>query len=159
MIRWWPIYGLRKKLTEKKDYVSPVSLPEKKTKIFNRSLFVYSIDVGSSNALNFELSALESPQYNIHRYGIFMTDSPRHADLLLILGRPVTQMLGPLKETLSQIPEPFYTVTLDDHQPGLQEVNDYPELPNHIASLTGVPSPSEILGLLLEIAKIKKNLP
>ena len=155
MTRWWPIYGLKKKLTEQKEYVSPVGLTKPKTRIFNRSLFVYVIDVGSSNALNFEISALESPQYNIHRFGIFMTDSPRHADVLLILGRPVTQMLGPLKETIDQLPEPFYTITIDDHpdQPGL---NDYPELPHHMAALTGIPSPSEILGLLLDIAKTKR---
>ncbi len=156
MIRWWPVFGLKRRLTEKKEYISPVDLRQPKTGIFNRSLFVYIIDVGSSNALNFEISALESPQYNIHRFGIFLTDSPRHADVLLILGRPVTKMLEPLKETISQLPKPFYTVTIDDHpdQPGL---NEYPELPNHIAVLTGVPSPDKILGLLLDIAKTKRK--
>ncbi len=156
MIRWWPLYGLKRKLTEQKEYVSSVKLRLPITGVFKRSLFIYVIDVGSSNALNFEISALESPQYNIHRFGIFMTDSPRHADVLLILGHPVTKMMDPLKETISQLPKPFYTVTIDDN-PHQQESGDYPELPNHIAALTGVPSPSQILGLLLDIAKTKRK--
>ena len=156
MIKWWPLYGLRRKLTEQKKYISPVKLRNTTTKIFHRSLFIYILDAGSSNALNFEINALESPQYNIHRFGIYFTDSPRHADVLLILGRPAKAMLEPLKETISQFPEPFYIITIDDFpdHPGLM---DYPELPNHVAALTGVPSPSQILGLLLDISKTKRR--
>ncbi len=156
MIRWWPLYGLKRKLTERKEYISSVKLRLSATAVFKRSLFVYVIDVGSSNALNFEISAMEAPQYNIHRFGIYLTDSPRHADVLLILGHPVKNMIDPLKETISQLPRPFYTITIDDN-PNQSELGDYPELPNHIAALTGVPSPSQILGLLLDIAKKKRK--
>ncbi len=156
MIRWWPLYGLKRKLTERKEYVSSVKLRFPTTAVFNRSLFVYIIDVGSSNALNFEISALEAPQYNIHRFGIYITDSPRHADVLLILGHLVPAMTAPLMETISQLPRPFYTITIDDN-PDNSGHGDYPELPHHIAELTGVPSPSQILGLLLDVAKIKRK--
>jgi hypothetical protein len=156
MIRWWPLYGLKRKLTERKEYVSSVKLRLSTTAVFKHSLFVYVIDVGSSNALNFEISALEAPQYNIHRFGIYLTDSPRHADVLLILGHPVKTMTDPLKETISQLPRPFYTITIDDN-PDYPGTGEYPTLPNHIAALTGVPSPSQILGLLLDIAKIKRK--
>ena len=158
MIRWWPLYGLKRKLTERKEYVSSVKLRLSTTAVFKRSLFVYVIDVGSSNALNFEISALEAPQYNIHRFGIYLTDSPRHADVLLILGHPVKAMINPLKETISQLPKPFYTITIDDN-PNDAGTGEYPTLPNHIAAMTGVPSPSQILGLLLNIAKIKRKQP
>lgn len=124
--------------------------------IFNRSLFVYVIDVGSSNALNFEISALESPQYNIHRFGIYMTDSPRHADVLLVLGRPTSEMLGPLLETITHVPEPFFIVTIDDAS-GDCALHDYPKLPNHVAEMKGVPGPSQILGLLLDLSKTKRK--
>jgi len=156
MIRWWPLFGLKRKLTERKEYVSSVKLRLATRGIFNRSLFVYVIDVGSSNALNFEISALEAPQYNIHRFGIYLTDSPRHADVLLILGHPVKIMMDPLKETISQLSRPFYIITIDDN-PNDSGFGEYPELPNHIAELTGVPSPSKMLGLLLDIAKIKRK--
>ena len=155
-MQWWPIYGLRRMLTEKNIYKSPVDVPRPSSGIFNRSLFVYVIDVGSSNALNFEITALESPLYNIHHLGVFMTDSPRHADVLLILGKPAAAMLQPLQETISQMPNPFFIITIDDNVSG-EYMRDYPELPNHIASLKGVPSPSQILGVLLDIAKTKRR--
>ena len=143
-------------LTEKNIYKSPLDVPRPSSRIFNRSLFVYLIDVGSSNALNFEISALESPQYNIHRFGIYMTDSPRHADVLLVLGKPAVAMLQPLQETISQLPNPFYIITIDDNASG-ECMRDYPELPNHAAALTGVPSPSQILGVLLKLSKTKRR--
>ncbi len=156
MIRWWPLFGLKRKLTEQKEYLSSVKLRFTATGIFNRSLFVYIIDVGSSNALNFEISALEAPQYNIHRFGIYLTDSPRHADVLLVLGQPVKLMIDPLIETIAQLPRPFYIITINDY-PDRPDRVEFPELPNHIAELTGIPTPSQILGLLLNVAKIKRK--
>src|SRR5690625_2603010 len=111
-MQWWPLYGLRKRWTEKRYYLSPASVRTMHQRLFRRSLFVYVIDVGSSNALNFEIDALEAPQYNMHRFGIYLTDSPRHADILLVLGRPADNMLEPLMETISQLPEPFGIVTI-----------------------------------------------
>ena len=155
-MKWWPLYGLSKRLTEDKKYISPVAVAPLHPRLFNRSLFVYTIDVGSSNALNFEISALESPHYNIQRFGIYMTDSPRHADLLLVLGRPTKLMLACLQETISQLPTPFGIVTIDDSIDEI-EMCDYPELPNHVAALKVVPNPSEILGLLLDLSKSKRR--
>lgn len=157
-MKWWPLYGLGKHLTEKKKYVSPVAVKQLIPDFFNRSMFVYTIDVGSSNAINFEISALESPQYNIHRFGIYMTDSPRHADLLLVLGRPTEAMMPCLEETISQLPTPFGIVTIDDSIDEL-EMCSYPELPNHVAAIKGVPDPSQILGLLLDLSKTKRRKP
>ncbi len=155
MLKWWPLFGIRRHLTEKRAYKSPINIQSHYGSIFQRSLFVYILDVGSSNALNFEISALESPQYNIHRFGIFLTDSPRHADVLLILGRPTEVMLAPMNETLNQLPEPYYVITIDDSCDALM-MSPYPEMKHHVAQLKGVPSPSEILGLLLAISKSKR---
>jgi Ni,Fe-hydrogenase III small subunit len=119
---------------------------------------VYLIDVGSSNALNFEIAALEAPQYNTHRFGIYFTDSPRHADLLLVLGRPVQQMLAPLQETIAQLPQPFGIVVLDDSPPGSPPA-DHTGLPNLLGVINGVPGPAEILGLLLSLSKPQKSTP
>ena len=155
-MQWWPLYGLKRRLTERGDYTSPVKVQRAPSRLFNRSLFVYVIDVGSSNALNFEISALESPQYNIQRFGIYMTDSPRHADVLLVLGRPTEAMLRPLEETVTQLPNPFYIVTIDD-RPGEPGLSDYPALPHLACAIQGVPSPSQILGMLLDLSKTKRN--
>lgn len=156
-LQWWPLYGLKRKLTERAAYMSPVKPRQPASGIFNRSLFVYILDVGSCNGLNFEIAALESPQYNIHRFGIYITDSPRHADVLLILGRPADLMHEPMKETISQLSNPFHIITIDDYPEENFTSGSYPELPNHVAALKGTPSPSEILGLLLDIAKTKRK--
>lgn len=157
MIQWWPLYGLKRKLTERKEYTSRVKLRLPTLRLFNRSLFVYILDVGSCNGLNFEITALESPQYNTHRFGIYFTDSPRHADVLLILGHPVKPMLEPMRETISQLSNPFYIITIDDYPEEHPTSADYPELPHHIAALKGMPSASEIFGLLLDMVNTKRK--
>lgn len=156
MMQWWPIFGLRRRLTEQKEYLSSVKLDMPLVKIFNRSLFVYVIDVGTSNALNFEVAALESPQYNTHRFGIYFTDSPRHADVLLVLGKPVKAMMQPLEETITQLPNPFFIITVED---GIDtdDMVDYPALPNHVASLKTLHSPAELLGALLAVSRTKRK--
>lgn len=156
MIQWWPIFGLRRKLTEQKEYFSPVELNMSRITIFKHSLFIYIIDVGASNALNFEIAALEAPQYNIHRFGIYFTDSPRHADVLLIIGKPVKTMIRPLEETITQLPNPFFIVTVEDGT-DTDNVTDYPSLPGHVAALKGLRSPAELLGVLLAISKTKRK--
>lgn len=155
-MKWWPLFGLKRKLTERGVYDAPVDVNVLHPRFFKRSLFVYVIDVGSSNALNFEVAALEAPQYNTHRFGVYFTDSPRHADILLVLGRPVKQMIGPLMETVSQLPNPFGIILLDDSPDNLPPAG-YPELPNLLAVSKGVPTPSQILGLLLNASKPNKK--
>ncbi len=59
---------------------------------FRRSLHIRHIDAGSCNGCESELQALNNPFYNLHRFGIFFTPSPRFADLLLVTG-PVTYAL------------------------------------------------------------------
>jgi hypothetical protein len=155
-MKWWPLYGLKRHLTEQREYISPITVQQTHKPYFNRSLFVYVIDVGSCNNINFEISALESPQYNIHRFGIYMTDSPRHADVLLILGKPTRQMSGPLEHTMAQLPLPFYTIVIDDN-PAEYNLDDYPDLPNCAAYIQGIPDAGQILGTLLDLSKIKRK--
>lgn len=152
MIKWWPLFGIKNKLTEKHSFKMPASFSDGVSNIFRRSLHVYILDVGSSNGLTFELAALDAPQYNMHRFGIYFTDSPRHADVLLILGRPTKKMLEPLNETITQLPAPFYIVTIDDC-PEESWSEPYPTLPNHVVQLEGIPSASEIFGVLMQITK------
>ena len=56
---------------------------------FHRSLHIRHVDAGSCNGCESELQGLNNPFYNLHRFGIFFTPSPRFADLLLVTG-PVT---------------------------------------------------------------------
>ena len=118
-------------------------------RIFRRSLFVYAVDVGNSNALNIEVAALRTPQYNIHRLGIFFTDTPRHADLLLVLGRPTLKTAAPLLETVAQLPRPFGIIHIFEPFSAGGEFTDI-ELPNLLARIEGLPDAARLLGILVK---------
>ncbi len=148
-MRWWPIVGMTKMMTEDKKYESKSRV--KRMKLFKKSLNIYTIDVGNCNVLNFEMQALKSPKYNIHRFGIYSAASPKHADLLIVLGRPTKKMVEPLRCTIEQLPEPFGILLIkgcgDD---GIDP--DELKLPKVVASMDGCPNPSEILAVLLKIS-------
>jgi Ni,Fe-hydrogenase III small subunit len=73
---------------------------------FRSSLQVRHLDAGSSNAEDWELSALLNPVYDLQRLGIDFVASPRHADMLLVTGA-VTRNLHPaLLATYEAMPEP-----------------------------------------------------
>ena len=78
---------------------TPASAPEAGRRAFRRSLHIRHVDAGSCNGCESELQALNNPFYNLHRFGIFFTPSPRFADLLLVTGPVTHAMLGPLRMT------------------------------------------------------------
>ena len=77
---------------------------------FRRSLHIRHVDAGSCNGCESELQALNNPFYNLHRFGIFFTPSPRFADLLLVTGPVTNAMLGPLRATWEAMPEPRFVM-------------------------------------------------
>lgn len=85
-------------------------LRSKIEKHFKGSLHVRHIDAGSCNGCESELSATTNPYYNLHRLGIFFTPSPRFADVLLVTGTVVPQMIGPLQRTYEAMPNPKFVV-------------------------------------------------
>ena len=80
---------------------SPAPLRE-----LGRSLHVFLVDVGSCNACNLEVLALSNPFYDASRLGVFLTNSPRHADVLLVVGVPTPEMTEPLRRVYEALPEP-----------------------------------------------------
>ena len=111
-MNWWPLVGIENRLTEKLRYKTEEKVSRVLTE-FRKSLFIYPVDVGNSNDMNLEMAALQSPQYNLHRFGIYFADSPRHADLLLVLGRVNEPMAVPLRETINQLPAPYGIVLVE----------------------------------------------
>jgi len=77
---------------------------------FRRSLHIRHVDSGSCNGCESELQALNNPFYNLHRFGIFFTPSPRFADLLLVTGPVTYAMHGPLKVAYEAMPEPRWVM-------------------------------------------------
>jgi Ni,Fe-hydrogenase III small subunit/ferredoxin len=79
---------------------------------FRRSLHIRHVDAGSCNGCESELQALNNPFYNLHRFGIFFTPSPRFADLLLVTGPVTHAMLEPLKAAYAAMPEPRWVMAV-----------------------------------------------
>jgi Ni,Fe-hydrogenase III small subunit len=73
---------------------------------FGRSIHVRHVDAGSDGSCEQELVALFNPFYDLNRLGIFLTPTPRHADLLVVTGVVTTAMAEPLKRTYEAMPEP-----------------------------------------------------
>lgn len=80
----------------------------------SRSLLIRHLDVGSCNAEEAELLALSNPIYDITRFGIDFTASPRHADVLTVSG-PVTRHLKvAMERTYEAMPEPKIVIAIGD---------------------------------------------
>lgn len=77
---------------------------------FRRSLHIRHVDAGSCNGCESELQALNNPFYNLHRFGIFFTPSPRFADLLLVTGPVTYAMREPLLRAYEAMPEPRWVM-------------------------------------------------
>lgn len=83
-------------------------------KALSRSILVRHLDTGSCNAEEAELLALSNPYYDITRYGIDFTASPRHADVLAITG-PVTRHLKiAMERTYQAVPNPKVVIAVGD---------------------------------------------
>jgi formate hydrogenlyase subunit 7 len=71
-----------------------------------RSVHVFLMDVGSCQACNLEVLSLANPYYDAHRLGISFTNSPRHADVLVVVGVPTISLAEPLRRTYEALPAP-----------------------------------------------------
>lgn len=81
---------------------------------FRRSVHVRFVDAGADGALISEVRLIDAPPYNMHRFGIFITATPRAADVLLV-GGPVTEaMREPLRKAYDAIPDPKRVVAIGD---------------------------------------------
>lgn len=148
-LKWWPVWGLTKRLTERKPYATELMV-ETREKIFKSSLHIYPIDVGNANDLNFDIRAIQAPQYNIHRFGIFFADVPRHADVLLVLGRPTEMMVPVLMETISQMSEPYSVVAIEREGSTGIEIDSI-NIPRPAVHIRDYKEPTDIIAVLLKI--------
>ncbi len=79
-----------------------------------RSLSLRLVDAGSCNACELELNALSNPYYDLERFGLRFTASPRHADVLLVTGPVTKNMREALLRTYDAMPAPKWVVAVGD---------------------------------------------
>jgi Ni,Fe-hydrogenase III small subunit/Pyruvate/2-oxoacid:ferredoxin oxidoreductase delta subunit len=81
-------------------------------KVLGRSLHIREVDAGSCNGCEVEIVGLNSPVYDIERFGIHFVASPRHADMLLVTGAVSRNMELALRKTYEATPEPRLVVAV-----------------------------------------------
>jgi Ni,Fe-hydrogenase III small subunit/NAD-dependent dihydropyrimidine dehydrogenase PreA subunit len=75
-------------------------------KIFGRSLKLRQVSAGGCNGCEMELGACSNVNFDMGRYGIEFTASPRHADGIVITGPVSENMAAALEDTFQAVPEP-----------------------------------------------------
>lgn len=98
---------------ERKDLVTDGSLPDlaaksKKhfKKLFGRSLQLRQVSAGGCNACEADTNVLNTPFFDLSRFGIDFVASPRHADGIHVTGPITRNMKAALLATHEAVPEP-----------------------------------------------------
>lgn len=79
---------------------------------FQRSIHILVVDAGDCGACLNEVKQLNNPYYNMHRLGFFITPTPRHADVLLVVGPVTDHMRAALKKIHDAMPTPKRVVAV-----------------------------------------------
>lgn len=101
----------RKNLIVKEGETSPISFDKDTIRkevrnTFSKSLKLRQVSAGGDNSCETELGAAGNANFDMGRYGIEFTASPRHADGIVVTGPITENMAGPLRIAYDAIPEP-----------------------------------------------------
>jgi Ni,Fe-hydrogenase III small subunit len=75
-------------------------------KIFGRSLKLRQVSAGGCSGCELELNACSNVNFDMGRFGIDFTASPRHSDGIVITGPITKNMAYALEDTFEAVPEP-----------------------------------------------------
>jgi formate hydrogenlyase subunit 7 len=81
-------------------------------KYFAKSLKLRQVSAGGCNACEADSNVLETPAWDMGRFGIQFVASPRHADGLLITGPVTENMRLALEKTYAAVPEPKIVIAV-----------------------------------------------
>lgn len=77
-----------------------------------KSPWIYHLNTGSCNGCDIELISLLGPRYDVERFGVKLTGTPRHADIVIVTGPVTSQSKDRMLRVLSQVPDPKVVVSL-----------------------------------------------
>lgn len=96
----------------RQDYQWARSFSPSLPRPFRRSVHVRIIDAGDCGSCLNEVRQLTGPVYSLHRFGIYVTPTPRDADVLLVVGPVTVGMAVALEESYKAMPEPKRVVAV-----------------------------------------------
>ncbi len=88
------------------------ALDAKSCKIFGRSLALRQVSAGGCNACEADTNVLTTVVFDLSRFGIHFTASPRHADGLLVTGPVTRNMHLALIKTWEAVPAPKFVIAV-----------------------------------------------
>jgi len=99
-------------LSPEREMVLARALNGKMLKIFGRSLKLRQVSAGGCNACELDLNVLNTPVFDLSRFGIQFVASPRHADGIVVTGPITRNMREALLKTYEAIPEPKLVIAV-----------------------------------------------
>ena len=99
-------------LSKGKELVLARALNDRMLKIFGRSLKLRQVSAGGCNACELDLNVLNTPVWDLSRFGIQFVASPRHADGILVTGPITKNMHEALLQTYEATPEPKIVIAI-----------------------------------------------
>jgi len=87
-------------------------LNKKIAKMFGRSLKLRQVSAGGCNACEADINVLNTPVFDLSRFGIQFVASPRHADGIVVTGPVTRNMREALLKTYEAIPAPKIVIAV-----------------------------------------------
>ena len=75
-------------------------------RMFGKSVALRELDTGSCNGCEVDLNCMSNQFYDMHRFGIKIVASPRHADGLIVTGPMCSNMKEAAERTYGAVPAP-----------------------------------------------------
>ena len=113
-------------------------LDEKMKKIFKRSLRLRQVSAGGCNGCELDTNVLNTPVFDLARFGIQFVASPRHADGILVTGPVTKNMQEALLKTYDAIPSPKIVIAVGACAISGGPFIGHPEVCNGVDSLLKV---------------------
>lgn len=94
------------------EYILAHVIKEEIIRIFGRSLKLRQVSAGGCNACELDINVLNTPVFDLSRFGIQFVASPRHADGIVVTGPITRNMKQALIKTYEAIPEPKIVIAI-----------------------------------------------
>jgi len=99
-------------LSQNREFMLARALNDKMLKVFGRSLKLRQVSAGGCNACELDINVLNTPVYDLSRFGIQFVASPRHADGIVVTGPITRNMRAALLKTYEATPEPKLVIAI-----------------------------------------------
>ena len=99
-------------LSKDREIVLAHAMNDQMLKIFGRSLKLRQVSAGGCNACELDINVLNTPVWDLSRFGIQFVASPRHADGIVVTGPITKNMREALLKTYEAIPEPKMVIAI-----------------------------------------------